>query len=300
VKDELHRRVAEAQRPWNGNFHGGPALRLSAYVVGFLSILLAGCGTYSPLDSHYNRGVEYYDQGRLADAIREYRLALDDQPGHVRARFNLAACFHDQGKNEEAEREYRKVLELHPENARALVSLAALRPDEEARTLLEQACKADPDSGFPRSSLAAWHERKGDVERAMAEYRASVAIEPGHAAGHGGIARLLIGQQNLDAAAAAYDLALAAEPDDVAALVGSSEVRERKGDAKIAALHLERALVHARGRADLWARLAALYESLDRLEDAVAALWEARAIDPKSPVGPRLRALYEKLAARER
>ena len=48
-------------------------------------------------------------------------------------------------------------------------------------------------------------------------------------------------------------------------------------------------------------RLAALYESLGRLEDAVAALWKARSIDPRTkPIGPRLRALYEKLAEKER
>lgn len=264
-------------------------------------LLLCGCGSYTPLDSHYNRGVEYYDQGRLADAIREYRLALDDQPGHVRARYNLAVCFHDQGKREEAEREYLKVLELQPANARAMVSLAAFRPDAEAKDLIDKACAADPDSGFPRSSLAAWHERKGDLDTALREYQASVKIEPSHATGHGGIARILSGRADWDGAIQAYDRALAADPDDVAILVGSAEARRKNADFTTAALHLERALVHVPGRADLWLRLAALYEILGRLEDAVAALWEARAISPKAePTGPRLRALYEKLAEKER
>ena len=49
-------------------------------------VLAAGCSTYSPLDSHYNRGVEFYDQGKLADAIREYRLAIEDNPESYRAR----------------------------------------------------------------------------------------------------------------------------------------------------------------------------------------------------------------------
>jgi Tfp pilus assembly protein PilF len=181
------------------------------------------------------------------------------------------------------------------------VSLAALRPDEEARALIERACAADPHSGFPRSSLAAWHERKGDAEGALREYRAAVATEPSHATGHAGIARILTGRGDLEGAASAYDRALSADPDDVASLVGSAEVRDKKGDAKTAALHLERALVHVPGRADLWLRLAGHYETLGRLENAVAALWEARAIDPQAnPIGPRLRALYEKLAEKER
>jgi tetratricopeptide (TPR) repeat protein len=67
-----------------------------------LVLLAAGCGTYSPLDSHYNRGVEFYDQGRLADAIREYQLALEEDPENYRARYNLAVALHDQGKKEDA------------------------------------------------------------------------------------------------------------------------------------------------------------------------------------------------------
>jgi tetratricopeptide (TPR) repeat protein len=66
-------------------------------------------------------------------------------------------------------------------------------------------------------------------------------------------------------------------------------------------LQLERALVDVKDRAALYVRLARLYESQGRLEDAVAALWEARAIEPSNAeVGPRLKALYERLALRER
>jgi cytochrome c-type biogenesis protein CcmH/NrfG len=66
-------------------------------------------------------------------------------------------------------------------------------------------------------------------------------------------------------------------------------------------LLLERALVHVQDRPALWIRLARLYESQGRLEDAVASLWEARAIEPaNAEVGPRLKALYEKLSAKER
>ena len=72
------------------------------------------------------------------------------------------------------------------------------------------------------------------------------------------------------------------------------------GDLAPATLHLERALVLVRDRADLWLRLANLYERLDRPEDAVAALWEARAREPSNPeVGPRLKRLYARLAEKE-
>jgi len=268
-------------------------------------VISSGCGTYSPLESHYNRGVEYYDQGRLPEAIREYRLALEDNPTHYRAQFNLAVCFHDQGKLDEAAVEYEAVLRHQPENARALVSLASVRvergKDGEALALLERAAAADRDSGFPRSARGAYYERKGDFDRALEAYRESVKVEPGHGPGHGGIARILLGRGDLDGARLEFDRALAADGDDVSLLLGAAEVREKQQDAKGATLLLERALVHVRDRAALWLRLAALYEAQGRLEDAIAALWEARGVDPaNAAVGPRLKTLYGRLADTEK
>ena len=170
-----------------------------------LLVLLTACGTYSPLDSHYNRGVEFYDQGKLADAIREYELALEDNPENYRARYNLAVSLHaldpdkiglsDLGKKEDAAAEYLKVLKLDPENARARVSLASIRADEgkdaESLKLLEEAAQADRRSSFPQESLGAYYERKGDLDRALQAYRAGAEIEPASAASHAGIARIL-------------------------------------------------------------------------------------------------------------
>jgi tetratricopeptide (TPR) repeat protein len=247
--------------------------------------LLAACSTYSPLDSHYNRGVEFYDRGDRAEAIREYTLAIEDDPEHYRAHYNLAVCLQDLGKLDEA-----------------LVNLAALRLEQgreaEALPLLERAARSDPDSGFPRSSLGSYHERKGDLARAEAEYRASVALEPAHVAGHHRLGLLLARRGDLEGAVAEFDAALDSHPDDLATLLASSEARERKGDSRGALLHLERALERARDRADLWVRLAALYEAEGRLEDAMAALWEARAVG--ADVKQRLASLHSRLAGRER
>jgi tetratricopeptide (TPR) repeat protein len=268
-------------------------------------VLLCACGSYTPLDSHYNKGVEFYDQGRLGDAIREYRLALEDDPENYRARYNLAVAYHDQGKKDDAAREYLEVLKLHPDNARARVSLASIRAeegkDDVALRLLEEAAAADRHSAFPKESLGSFYERKGDLDRALAAYRDAARIEPDSSSAHAGIGRLLARRGAFQDAVAEYDKALAADGNDPATLLAASEAREQVGDLKAAMLLLERALVHLKDRAPLWVRLARLYEGQGRLEDAVASLWEAREIEPANKdVGPRLKALYEKLAAKER
>jgi tetratricopeptide (TPR) repeat protein len=270
-----------------------------------LLLLLVGCGSYTPLDSHYNRGVEFYDQGRLEDAIREYRMAIEDDPENYRAHYNLAVVYHDLGKKDDAAAEYLEVLQLDPDNARARVSLASIRADEgkeaEALKLLQEAAEVDRHSSFPKESLGAWYERKGDLGRALAAYRDAAEIEPKSAAAHAGIGRVLARNGAFPDAAAAYDQAVAANGEDIATLIAASEAHEKVGDLKKALLLLERALVFVKTRPELWIRLSRLYELQGRLEDAVASLWEARGIDPKNAaVGPRLKSLYEKLSAQER
>jgi len=279
-------------------------MRASTGTILFL-LALPGCGSYSPLDSPYNRGVEYYDQGRLGEAIREYRRAIEEDPQNYRARFNLAVCFQDQGKLDAALREYGETLRIQPRNARALVNMASILTlqgkDREALELLEGAVQADPDSGFPRSSLGAYYERKGDLDRALAEYRKSVAIEPEHITGHYRLGKLLQESGKLDEALAEFEAALAVDPDDVASLLASAGAREAGGDEKGASLYLERALVFVPRRGDLWLWISRLYEAQDRLEDAVSALWRARAILPEdSTIRPRLASLYARLLEAER
>ena len=278
---------------------------LFVFLAGGSTLLTAGCGSYTPLDTHYNKGVEFYDQGRLEDAIREYRLEIEDKPENYRAHYNLAVAYHDLGKKADAAAAYLEVLKLDPDNARARVSLAAIRADEgkdaEALKLLQEAADVDRHSSFPRESLGAWYERKGDVDRALEAYREAAAIEPKSASAHAGIGRVLTRKGSFQDAAGAYDKAVAADGEDIATLIAASEAHEKVGDPKKAMLLLERALVFVKTRPELWIRLAHLYESQGRLEDAVASLWEARGIDPKNAsVGPRLKSLYEKLSAQER
>jgi tetratricopeptide (TPR) repeat protein len=128
-----------------------------------------------------------------------------------------------------------------------------------------------------------------------------VSAEPGHAPGYAGIARILARRGAYEDAAAEYERALAIDGNDVATLLAASEAREKTGDIKAAMLLLEHALVYVQDRPALWIRLAKYYELQERLEDAVAALWEARGADPNNQeVGPRLKTLYAKLGARER
>jgi tetratricopeptide (TPR) repeat protein len=73
---------------------------------------------------HFNRGANLDEEGRIDEAIREYRKAIDLKPGYAEAHCNLGTALKAQGKTEEAIREYRLAAALKPNLAEAHNNLA--------------------------------------------------------------------------------------------------------------------------------------------------------------------------------
>ena len=58
--------------------------------------------------AHNNLGVALRDQGKLEEAVAEFRTAIRLNPDYAEAHYNLGFALHSQGKLEEAVAEYRK------------------------------------------------------------------------------------------------------------------------------------------------------------------------------------------------
>jgi tetratricopeptide (TPR) repeat protein len=76
-------------------------------------------------------GTAYYEQGRLAEAIQQYRTALQVKSPPARTHWCLGLALEKQGKLDEAASEYLAALAIEPTHAGALKSLQELeaRPD---------------------------------------------------------------------------------------------------------------------------------------------------------------------------
>ena len=118
---------------------------------------------------HCNLGAAFYDQGRLQDAIAEFRMSLAIRDTE-RARTWLGLALADSGRPEEALAEYGAALALNPDSAEAHnnvgIVLARMGRLSEAVVYFERACDLSPGD---RDSLA-------NLRRARVELKAS---EPG-------------------------------------------------------------------------------------------------------------------------
>lgn len=184
-----------------------------------------------------NRGSQLRGAGDSAAAVRDFRRAIDLDPAHAHAWFNLGLATYDLGQREAAVEAFSRHLELQPEDRVAQMLRASLQTPEAARRFVDG---LDPDARQPLD--AGW--------LALTASRAG----------------------RLDAAAQALDR-LAPTHDQGAALEAISELRLR-GAAEVARRGAERVVSVARTgkqpslRAELVAALAlpAIYAHVDDIE----------------------------------
>ena len=111
-----------------------------------LAALLIGCGlksipysqstdTSEPNEaalSHYNWGLAYAKEGNLAQAVTEFKLAIQKEPGWVIPYFNLGAVYGNMGDLEQAIRAWERATQIDVDFAKAHYNLAvaySLRAD---------------------------------------------------------------------------------------------------------------------------------------------------------------------------
>ena len=127
-----------------------------------------------------NLGRALAAQGRVDEAVAEYREALRIDPRHAATLSKLGNALADQGRFEEAAREYAAALEADPRDhktrnnyARVLLKLGRV---EAGVRELEAAARLRPDYGLARYNLAGILVRLGRAPEAVAHLEAVAAL----------------------------------------------------------------------------------------------------------------------------
>ena len=103
------------------------------------------------------RGAELLKQGKVAEAVTEFKAALEGSPGYVTARGNLAFAYEKLGQLDDAMAAYQKVLDAEPKNTAVRNNLAVLYSrsgrHQEAIRELETLLRDTPDDETARRNL---------------------------------------------------------------------------------------------------------------------------------------------------
>lgn len=157
------------------------------------------------LDTQFNVGLIHLQRGRVHDAMYSFletlHLIHPLTPGAyylglfhsaptltLQCRLNLGGLFKERGELEKALEQYRLVTVEWPKNILALGSLGdcllALERYDEAMMVYKRGLKLIPDGVEQlnlRNDLGVAYYRKGEIEKAVGEFKAVLQLDPSHA-----------------------------------------------------------------------------------------------------------------------
>ncbi len=131
----------------------------------------------------YCLGLYYDDQGRLAEAIENYRQAIQFAPDYAMAHLSLG------------------------------VALAREQQLEEAAQQLSAALRLAPGSPLVHNNLGVALSGQGQFEPAVAQFQEALRLEPDYVDAHRNLAKLLLDHGRYDEAISQYREALRLAPD---------------------------------------------------------------------------------------
>ncbi len=176
---------------------------------------------------HLGKGQILYDQGKLAEAIAEWRETARLAPNHAKAHHLLGLALQDQGNTEEAVGELQTSVRLDPENATAYVHLAqALESKGDSQGALgayNKALELVPTSAHVHNRLGHLLAAQGDWQGAVKEWQQTTDLQPDYSYAYANLGEALEQIEKKKEALEAYQQAVLLDP----AAPFASEVRRR-------------------------------------------------------------------------
>ncbi len=237
-------------------------------------------------DAHINMGRLYLAGGEADRAWEEFGEAVKINPLNPAAHYQLGiACLRRQ-RVEEAVGEFRRALEIDPGYVLARLALGDVCLQagryQEARGWYEAAERADPAAARARLGVVAYNQ--GNRQEARRWFRLSLESKPVQPEIHVFLGNIYLLENATEKAAAEYRQALVLDPASAAALNGLGYLYVEKGiDVKAGVEMLEKAVTLAPDKAAYLDSLGWAYYRQGRLAIALERLNQAAGLNPTDP-----------------
>ncbi|HMA67839.1 MAG TPA: tetratricopeptide repeat protein, partial [Desulfosalsimonadaceae bacterium] len=170
------------------------------------------------LPAYYTLARLYLSNNRAAEAIRQYRQAVDSGVREDIAHMMLGIIYYAQKKPEQAQQQYRRAIENNPEFVPAVNNLAYLLAEEdknlhEALRLAEKAKNLLPGNPLVQDTLGWVYVKLGLYDNAIREFMQSKQKMPDHPTIHYHLGVAYHKKGEVDKARKALSKALALDTD---------------------------------------------------------------------------------------
>ena len=197
-------------------------------------------------DAQNNLGYALAGQKKYAEAIAHYEAALRIRPEHVEVHNNLGNALADVGRIDEAMEHYSFVLSKNPKHADAHnnlgIALAMKGRFDKAIEHFHAAIRYKPKYASAHSNLGNALAVQHKVAEAIPEYQEALRLNPKDAQAHNNLGNALMEQGRMDEAIHEYDEALRLNSDNPEAHFNLGLALARQGKREEAAGHYREAL----------------------------------------------------------
>jgi len=135
-----------------------------------------------------NRGLAYYTQGNLSEAIADYTKAIEIDPEYAQAYSNRGLAYYDKGKLGEAILDHSRAIKINPRSAEAYNNrgLARYDKDEYDKAVLDYTYAIDINPYYFEafSNLGNIFRNSGNTKQAIICYNRAIQINPSYAAAY--------------------------------------------------------------------------------------------------------------------
>jgi tetratricopeptide (TPR) repeat protein len=167
--------------------------------------------------AYSNRGFGLLQEGRIDDAIADFKASLTAKPDYAYAHNNLGMALLQQGRTDEAIPHFHKALEVKPEYAEPYDNLGTIlfgRGQVDAAIAnLQKAATINPEYSDAHFNLGVAFQVKGNWDEAIAQFKRSLEIKPEDPEALRGLGDALLAKGRVAEAIVEFQSALALKPD---------------------------------------------------------------------------------------
>lgn len=190
-------------------------------------------------------GLLLYRLNRLDDAMGTISRAIDQAPSSPLYWFNLGVVAQKAARPDEAIRAYRQAVTLNPRHLEAWSNLGNVLRDRgalpESIDAYQKALALNPSHPDTHNNLGVALKEQGQVPRAIASYRQAIQLKPTHVEALNNLGLALMETGSLNEAIASFAQALAIMPGYLKALYNLGIARSWAGEDEKAVDCLQRA-----------------------------------------------------------
>ncbi|HEV3104757.1 MAG TPA: tetratricopeptide repeat protein [Trinickia sp.] len=251
------------------------------------------------MESFFARAYAAHRDGRLDDAERDYRAALDADPVNADALHLLGVLHHQQGHHAEAAELVGRAVELRPNDAALQLNLGnALKALGELDGAIERfrnALTLAPEFPLAHYNLGNAYAAAGRHEDAVDAFEKSLRLQPRDASTYNNLGNALNALGRHEEAVEAFSRALSLRPGHAGAHNNLGMAMSALGRADEAIAHLRAAIAAEPRFVAAHFNLGNTLDAIGRHEEAVSAYEAVLALH--GPFAPALHALGNALAA---